>query len=117
MLIAGCEEPTSGLEPLACSLRVIGQTLQGFAEGCRSRIFRGVSLLCLALCCTVLRSRWYQSGIRTSDSYRLTAVQWHAPATFGATIRRLLFPGVAGCCRIGLDKAIPLLEVAQRFCV
>src|SRR5215216_4716117 len=58
-------EPTSGLEPLACSLRVIGQALQGCAGGCKCRIFRGVSFPCLAACCTVLRSRWYQSGIRS----------------------------------------------------
>src|SRR5215213_7593000 len=56
-------EPTSGLEPLICSLRVITQALQGCAGDCKCRIFRGVSFPCLAACCTVLRSRWYQSGI------------------------------------------------------
>jgi hypothetical protein len=50
------------------SLRVITQALQGVAEGCKSRISKGVSLLCLAPCCTVLRSRWYQSGIRLCTS-------------------------------------------------
>ena len=45
----------------------------GVAGGCKCRIFRGVSFLWVAECCTVLRSRWYQSGIRTSDNYRLTA--------------------------------------------
>jgi hypothetical protein len=59
-------EPTSGLEPLTCSLRVIHQALQGFADGCKTRIPKPVSFLCLALCCTVLRSRWYQSGINIS---------------------------------------------------
>jgi hypothetical protein len=39
------------------------------------------------------------------------------PATFGATIRRLPFPGVAAGCRIGLDKPISLLAVACCFCV
>src|SRR5919107_3482364 len=53
-------EPTSGLEPLTCSLRVITQALQRVARSCKSCIFRGVSLLRLAPCCTVLRSRWYQ---------------------------------------------------------
>src|SRR5215216_3922285 len=57
-------EPTSGLEPLTCSLRVIIQALQGLADDCKSRISKPLSLLCLALCCTVLRSRWYQSGIK-----------------------------------------------------
>src|SRR5829696_7237375 len=34
------------------------------AEACKPRISRGFSLPCLAPCCPVLRSRWYQSGIR-----------------------------------------------------
>ena len=37
--------------------------MQGFAQACKSPINRPLSFLCLALCCTVLRSRWYQSGI------------------------------------------------------
>src|ERR687897_1000413 len=37
------------------------------------------------------------------------------PATFGATIRRYLFPSIAGDCRTGLDKLITLLVVARRF--
>jgi hypothetical protein len=57
-------EPASGLEPLTCSLRVIGHVLQGYAGGCKCRLFRGVSFLRLAQCCTVLRSRWYQIGIK-----------------------------------------------------
>jgi hypothetical protein len=65
-------EPTSGLEPLTCSLRVIIHALQGFAQACKSRIFRRLSLLRIAPCCTALRSRWYQIGIRTSYSYGLT---------------------------------------------
>jgi hypothetical protein len=43
--------------------RVIHQALQGCAEDCKCRIFRGVSFPCLAECCTVLRSRRCQSGI------------------------------------------------------
>jgi hypothetical protein len=46
-----------------CSLRVISQVLQGFAQVGKSRIVKQVSFLYLALCCTVLRSQWYQSGI------------------------------------------------------
>ena len=56
-------EPTSGLEPLSCSLRVIGQALPGIARACKSCISRRLSLLGVALCCTVLHSRWYQDGI------------------------------------------------------
>ena len=56
-------EPTSGLEPLTCSLGVIGHVLQGCAGVCKSRIYKRLSLLWFAACCTVLRSRWYQSGI------------------------------------------------------
>ena len=58
-------ETTSGLEPLTCSLRVIGQVLQRLARGCKSRISRRLSLLRFAACCTVLLlpvvSEWYQS--------------------------------------------------------
>jgi hypothetical protein len=45
------------------SLRVIFHALQGVARVCKWAIFKGVSFLCLALCCTVLRSRWCQSGV------------------------------------------------------
>ncbi len=55
------------------SLRVIGHALQGFAQACKSRIFRGVSFPCLAQCCAVLRSRWYQSGIKRAPVIR---VKW-----------------------------------------
>ena len=48
-------------------LRVITQALQGFAGGCKSRISKRLSLLWLAACCTVLRSRWYQSGVRSTS--------------------------------------------------
>jgi hypothetical protein len=56
-------EPTSGLEPLACSLRVIIQALQEVAQVCKSRISKRLSLHRFAPCCTVLRSRWCQSGV------------------------------------------------------
>jgi len=45
-------------------LRVITQALQAFAQGCRLRLDESVSLLCHALCCAVLRSRWCQSGVK-----------------------------------------------------
>src|SRR5215210_8142375 len=45
-------------------LRVIGQALQRCAGGCKCRISRRLSLLWVAACCTVLRSRWYQCGIK-----------------------------------------------------
>jgi hypothetical protein len=57
------KEPTSGLEPLTCSLRVIHQALQGVAQGCKCRISKPFTFLSFALCCTVLRSRWYRGGI------------------------------------------------------
>src|SRR5215217_9281291 len=47
------------------SLRVINMALQGFARVCKSRIFRQFSLLRFAACCTVLRSRWCQSGVKS----------------------------------------------------
>ena len=55
--------PTSGLEPLTSSLGVIHEALQVCAGDRKCRMFRGVSFPCLAACCTVLCSRWYQSGI------------------------------------------------------
>jgi len=88
--------------------------LQGFARSCTSRISKRFSLLRVALCCTVLRSRWCQSGIRSSDSYTLTVGSTGLePTPFGATIRRHPFPRVACCCRTGLSKRIPLLVVAH----
>jgi hypothetical protein len=62
-IYADSTEPTSGLEPLTCSLRVIIQALQRVAEACKCGIFKRLSFLRHALCCTVLRSRWCQSGI------------------------------------------------------
>jgi hypothetical protein len=44
-------------------------------------------------------------------------IQQYGPATFGATIRRHGFLGVAVCCRIGLPKQISLLVVARCFWV
>jgi hypothetical protein len=42
---------------------VINHALQGITEGCKPCIDKLVSFLCIAPCCTVLRSRWYQDGI------------------------------------------------------
>jgi hypothetical protein len=47
-------------------LRVIIHELQGCAEGCKSTICKRISFLCHALCYTVLRSEWYQSGVSTT---------------------------------------------------
>jgi integrase len=44
---------------------VIRQVLKWFAQGCKYRIPKPLSFLRLALCCTVLRSLWYQSGINS----------------------------------------------------
>ena len=46
------------------SLRVIHQALQGLARGCKSCIPKRFPLLGVARCCTVLRSRWCQSGVK-----------------------------------------------------
>jgi hypothetical protein len=48
---------------LIYSLRVIIHALQEFAQVCKSRISKGVSLPCHAPCCTVMRSRWCQIGV------------------------------------------------------
>ena len=55
-----------------------------------------------------------QVSVQVSVSWRPTGLE---PATFGATIRRYLFLEVAECCRIGLSKPIPSLEVARCYCV
>src|SRR5215204_5967152 len=48
-------EPTSGLEPLTCSLRVCGQWLLSVARVCRSRINKGFSVPSIAQYCRALR--------------------------------------------------------------
>ena len=52
----GRGEPTSGLEPLTCSLRVCGQWLPSVARACESRINKGFFVLCLAHHCRVLHA-------------------------------------------------------------
>ena len=47
------------------SLQVITHALLGFARTCKTRIDKPISFLCLALGCTVLRSRWCQSGVKS----------------------------------------------------
>jgi hypothetical protein len=54
-------------------LRVIHQALQGFARHCKSRISKPVSLLCLAVCCSVLRSQWCQSGVKIAVPLAFTS--------------------------------------------
>jgi hypothetical protein len=49
------------------SLRVINHVLQGFAQGCKPCISKPISLLRLARGCTVLRSRWCQSGVNMNS--------------------------------------------------
>jgi hypothetical protein len=48
VLVPEHREPTSGLEPLTCSLRVCGQWLLGVAGVCKSRIDKGFSVPCVA---------------------------------------------------------------------
>src|ERR671910_311782 len=52
---------------------LITSDLSGVAGGCKCRISRRLSLLRVAACCPVLRSRWYQSGIRS---------RWRAPLRY-----------------------------------
>jgi hypothetical protein len=52
--------PGSGL----LQLRVISQVLQAIARVCKSRISKRFPFPWLAACCTVLRSRWCQSGVK-----------------------------------------------------
>jgi hypothetical protein len=68
-------EPTSGLEPLTCSLRVINHALQGVAQACNFRISKPLSFPWLAPGCTVLRSRWCQRVVSISPSRCRSRVQ------------------------------------------
>jgi hypothetical protein len=56
---------------------VIIHALQGFAEGCKSRISKPISFLLFAACCTVLRSRWYQSGVNFTPYTQLRMAWLH----------------------------------------
>jgi|SRR5215216_274920 hypothetical protein len=59
-------EPTSGLEPLTCSLRVIIQVSQGFARACRYRIFKPISFSTLCVLHRIAfpeASEWCQESL------------------------------------------------------
>jgi hypothetical protein len=88
--------------------------LHGFADPAYLSRFVFSGLLRVASHCR-------PGGIRVVSG-RATAtvrqqVQWQALATFGATIRRHRFLGVAVGYRIGVSKPISLLVVARCFCV
>src|SRR5215210_2189770 len=61
----------------SCSLRVIIHVLQGLAEVCKPRISKPVSFLRFAVCCPVLRSRWYQSGINRGKALSQSCSRTH----------------------------------------
>jgi hypothetical protein len=93
------------------SLREIGRALQGCAQGCKCRIFKPTSLLCLARCCTVLRSRWCQSGINRS----LVTPQPESEANITIAPRKMstvppisiLRPTTAWTARSGMGPRLP----------
>ena len=70
------DERTRTADPLIASEPI---RVAGFARVCKPCIHKPVSFLRPAECCTVFRSRWYQSGIRTNDNYSLTRVFSYAP--------------------------------------
>ena len=69
---------------------MIIQALQEFARGCIYRISKPVFFLRLALCCTVLCSRWCQSGVKigiaASRSCSLVARTQSTSSTSSATL-------------------------------
>ena len=101
-----------------CSLRVIHRALQGFAQACKCPISKPLSLLRLAACCTVLRSRWYQSGIKRlplmhSRSLSLTSALSvlsasseceGTPHPWIATFTGI--PGMGGCATEEMDEVL-----------
>jgi hypothetical protein len=72
-------------------LRVSQSALQGFAQVCKLRISKPVPLLCRALRCTVLRSRWCQHQCQIGQALP-NAIDWYPPPTalFAHLIRGLL---------------------------
>ena len=75
-------------------LRVIGQALQGLAGGRKSPISKPVFFLRFAPCCTVLRSRWCQSGVKRRSPRPLVAWSFVLCTPPSATARSTL-----GCRR------------------
>jgi hypothetical protein len=70
-------------------LRVCGQWLLSVAQPYKSRISRLVSFLRLALCCTVLRSWWCQSGVNITSMLRCRGSLSNTPLEYlarGVTI-------------------------------
>ena len=106
------EEPTSGLEPLTCSSRVVIQVLRGIARGCVSPIPRPVTFRRFAPCCTVFRSKWYQSGTRNpcghcTLGFCVTSSGWR---TCFACLRDLRDVGSACSCDLRPRCGPPLLR-------
>jgi len=63
--VAGLKSRSANRLPLL-QLRVISHVLQGLPQGCKTCSSRPVSFLCLAPCCTVLRSRCCQNSVKRS---------------------------------------------------
>jgi hypothetical protein len=92
--------------------------LQGCAGDCKSRISRRLSLLRVAACCTVLRSRWYQSGINSGNScfailpIRSTHLKYGQHLTEHASIQLTLeryshwMPSMGRNTAEGIDEAL-----------
>ena len=55
----------------------------GFAQDCHFGIDKRFSLLRLAACSTVLRSRWYQSGINSGNSCSTILPIWSTHLKYG----------------------------------
>ena len=80
--------PTSGLEPLTCSLRVIGHALQGIANTAYLEEFPFPGLLRVAPYCAPGGIRWYQderqlqSDGRSDGTYSRTSEPQSADSRF-----------------------------------
>jgi hypothetical protein len=100
------------------SLRVSHQALQELAQGCKYRISKRLSLLRVAQCCTVLRSRWYQSGINSANGcfailpIRSTHLKYVQHLTGHATIQLTVdryshwLPSMGRNTAEGIDEAL-----------
>jgi integrase len=97
---------------------VIHQSLQEVAEICKPRIPKELSLLRVAARCTVLRSRWYQSGINSANGcfailpIRSTHLKYVQHLTGHATIQLTVdryshwLPSMGRNTAEGIDEAL-----------
>jgi hypothetical protein len=84
---------------------VIINASQRIAYCCKSPLSREVSFFCLALCCTISRSRWCQSGVNIERSeVALSSPPLHLQGRYAryeeVRVRRALRPVLTHSCKV-----------------